>query len=476
MTVTSPRLEITLQSMPDESRVTTYMIAVAIGGRVIWPVYDEPQAAFEGQIDDLLAHLTEFWKPLMLRQVYPIDVAPLRPSDLRREAARRWAEIQPAIVEKEEEAVSAFEEAHDLARAFAGVFGLPQLWIMRSGESTIVETAGHVWRPRFEEVRRCLSAVGDEICKRLASVSDGRWDDAIDAWKRRADSDQTNLLAWSAGLDRALAHDLIVSGALSPPSNFDDAANDNDELRIAARIAGALPAEQIRQIIGLACDFGSCGSNDLRRLATDSSDHIAQRFAAFRPFVQGEAAARYVREQLHVVNGTMVDVFAMAATLGITVRSCRAEPSTLDGLAIWGERHGPGVFLNEASLRILPRGGQVKDSPSARVTLAHELCHLLLDGGHALSAVEVLKARMPVGVEQRAKSFAGEFLLPTRDAASVWIGMGRPSTGPGIENVVVALTDDFLVTRSVAAWKIEHAAALEGVDLSAVLDAVVRYR
>ena len=110
------------------------------------------------------------------------------------------------------------------------------------------------------------------------------------------------------------------------------------------------------------------------------------------------------------------------------------------------------------------------------MTLAHELCHLLLDGRHALSAIEVLKARMPAGVEQRAKSFAGEFLLPSHVAAEHWLVADRPQGRQGVEAVVVELTEDLVVTRSVAAWKLEHGAASYDVQLGAILDAVAPRR
>lgn len=149
----------------------------------------------------------------------------------------------------------------------------------------------------------------------------------------------------------------------------------------------------------------------------------------------------------------------------------------MDGLAIWGPRFGPGVFLNEASTRIAGSGNpSLPDSLGARVTLAHELCHLLLDGTHALSAVEVLKARMPAGVEQRAKSFAGEFLLPTRIAGQRWLDAGRPSNRIDLELLVNSLVESYGVTRSVAAWKVEHAAQTRDADLGAVLDAIAPRR
>jgi hypothetical protein len=477
MTVSRRTLEIVLQPVA-KSRHTTCKLAVVIDGEAAWPVLREEDAWLEIQIDDLLGHLTDFWKPLMLRQVYPIDVTPLRPSDLCRDAERRWAELPPEVVEKEEEAVSAFEEAHDLARAFAGMFGLPPLWVMRSGEEMVIETAGALWRLPFDSVRASLSATGDLICERLGVADGVRWRGAIEAWRGRDDVDKAGLLAWSAGLDRALALVLIEEGTLEAPRDFNDAANDDDELRIAARMAGALPVHQIREVIALARQFPEQEAAHLRQLADACSGHLAIGFARAAPFVQGEAAARFVRDKLRMPADDAVDIFTLLADLGVDVRSALAEPPTLDGLAIWGKRHGPGVFLNQASGRIRPQqaGDRVEVSFGARVTLAHEFCHLLLDGRHALSAVEVLKARMPAGVEQRAKSFAGEFLLPRHVAAEQWLVAGRPLGQQGIEAVVVELTERFGVTRSVAAWKLEHGAALYGEQLGPILDAVAPRR
>ncbi len=93
-----------------------------------------------------------------------------------------------------------------------------------------------------------------------------------------------------------------------------------------------------------------------------------------------------------------------------------------------------------------------------------------------MSAVEVLKSRMPLGVEQRAKSFAGEFLLPSKAAAGAWFEAGRPHGHDEVEQVVAELARRFAVTRSVAAWKLEHGLVAYDVELSAILDAVAPRR
>ena len=414
----------------------------------------------------------------MLRQVYPIDVNPIRPSALRHLAEVRSAELAPNIAEAEDEAISRFEEAHDLSQAFAGLFGLPALWLMRSGEQYVVEAAARLWRLPFEGVRASLVAAGDWIAERLGNVDLERWGESIAAWRERDAADPAVLLAWSAGLSRTLAADLLKDGTLIAPRDVHDAANDNDEIRIAARMAGALPDEQIRQIIAIARGFSAHRADSLRVLSERAQKHIAEGYPDAAPFIQGEAAARFVREdQCGVQWHSPLEIFGLSKELGIELRHFSSDPPTLEGLAVWGERHGPGVFLNEASSRIHSREGTaVERRAGARVTMAHELCHLLLDGGHALSAVEVLKARMPVGVERRAKSFAGELLLPTDAASRHWLDAGRPTDRIRLDQLVFNLANTYRVTRSVAAWKVDHATQHHGVDLRATLDSVAPYR
>jgi Zn-dependent peptidase ImmA (M78 family) len=75
-----------------------------------------------------------------------------------------------------------------------------------------------------------------------------------------------------------------------------------------------------------------------------------------------------------------------------------------------------------------------------------------------MSAVEILQSRMSRNVEARARAFAGEFLLPSASAARVWDLAGSPVDQNGLESVLRELADDFGVSISVAAWKLEHGA------------------
>ncbi|MCW3848899.1 ImmA/IrrE family metallo-endopeptidase [Sphingomonas sp. LB-2] len=476
MGMSAPRLSFDIEPLASAGRIATARLSISIDGTAVWPVLGETGQGLEIQIDDLLAYFTEYWKPLILRQVYPIPVNPYRPSDLRREAVVRWAALGGAIAEREETAVSAFEDAHDLSRSFGGLFGLPHFWMMRSGNQMIVETAGRTWHLPFAETCEELGSAGDWIRDRLVQSDPVKWARAADAWASRDHGDAAGLLAWSAGLDRELAQALISEGALEAPQSFTDAANDNDELRIAARMAGALPEDQIREILSMARGFKGREAGALVELSTECTKTLLDR-RIYPPFVQGEVAAARAREVLHIASNERADIFAVAKALGVEVRSLVVEPRSFDGLAIWGTKYGPGAFLNTGSGRHRVREAiPPEENVSLRVTLAHELCHLLLDGDHTLGAIEVLKSRMPPSVEQRAKSFAGEFLLPTSSAAALWIEKGRPSGRQALEELVEELARQYGVTRSVAAWKLQHAAQSHEVDLDAILDSIAPRR
>ncbi len=82
--------------------------------------------------------------------------------------------------------------------------------------------------------------------------------------------------------------------------------------------------------------------------------------------------------------------------LGVSIEDCTLESANVDAIAVWGPKHGPAVFINRA-------GTHAKDDKGRRTTLAHELCHLLLDREGALPLAEVLGGAAPPGVERRAR-------------------------------------------------------------------------
>ena len=116
----------------------------------------------------------------------------------------------------------------------------------------------------------------------------------------------------------------------------------------------------------------------------------------------------------------------------------------LDAIAAWGDRHGPAVLINTAP------GAMALHEHRRRTSLAHEICHLLLDRSGALPLVEVLGGRTPEMVEQRARAFAAEFLLPRSVAADA------VRAGSDLEKVVVELSEKYCLSQELVAWQITN--------------------
>lgn len=461
-----------------EARETlTFTLSLAVKGTTIWPVANEAEHPLEIQIDDLFSYLVEFWKPLLLRQTYPLALSPARPSQLHREVAKRWEDKPQAQIDEEASLIADFEEAHDLSQAFGGVFDLSSpLWLVREGDNVICDTGKFVARLPFENVYKELTRIGNAISEHLLSVDSNKWNRIVDAWNSRDKGNEINLVSWSASIEPVVAEQLITSGLIEPPQNFDEAANDNNELLIAARMAGALPTNQIIEILSLARRFKQHAASNLDALSESAIRHL-QSQGFLKPFGEGEELARFVRQWFKIGPSERFDIFDISKSLDIEILVEAIGPSTLDGIAIAGAHYGPGAFINANGSRIRDRNsGDFSNDPGARINLAHELCHLIIDRKHSLSAVEVLRSRMPAIIESRARAFAAELLLPATAAADLWDRAGSPITHSELEAVLQELADNFDVSFSVAAWKLEHGVRTDRPDLSAMLDVLAHYR
>jgi hypothetical protein len=459
----------------DERYLTTCKFAAFIDAMAVWPARGVEDMTLEIQIDDFLSHMTEYWKPLMLRQTYPFALNPTKPSLLRADAEKNWAALPQGQVAEEDEVLEAFQDCHDFSRCFGGYFDLPPLWMIRSGEEMFVDTAKQLDGVPYEVARNALQAAGDWIVKRLDGADSDRWSDLIASWRHRDAGDGIGLLQWSTGLDEVTIRRFASEGLLVPPANVIDAANDNDELRLAARMASALAPEQVQAILTRVIKFPHVSAPALDDLAKAVRTHLNEQFPNARPFEQGEEIATFVRRSLKIPPDMEVDIFTVVESLGVQVYREAVEPPTLDALAIWGGQHGPAALLNMESKRHAGRG-DAEERGQIRVTLAHELCHFLADREHALGAVDVLRSRMPVAIEQRARAFAAEFLLPSKAAGDAWLEAKRPTGQEGLEAVLDDLCKHFTVSKSVASWKLEHGARSYHGDLHAMLDSIVPQR
>lgn len=467
-----------IERLDDVECKTIASITLLVDEIPIWPVRGEDAGAFEWYADELLAHLTECWKPLVLRQNYPIPVKPDRPSFLLAEAVKRWSESPSPALESEQHDVAAFEDVHNLANAFGGVTGLPPLWLLRDQDVMIIDTQEECLRVPLKEALHALVSVGNEIADRLQKTNDRKWDKLLNAWNNRDLGDPTLLLALTIGRARNDAAELMAEHILEPPKSFDEAVNDDDELRIAARMSGPLPLSQIKTVLAKVRRVAPTQAPRLREVAEHAMAFInSDELRDARPHVQGNELAIWLRRTLNLSAQRSIDPERIFdKQFGVSVFAIDFGIGSLDAIAVWGPRHGPAVLLNKTSNRV-GRAANIWRNGAARVTAAHELCHLLLDSRHTLSAVDVLDGRMPNRVEQRAKAFAAEFLLPSKEAGDLWRSHGYPLDKESLHTIIKLLCKRYSVTGSVAAWQLQHgASASHWEELDRVLDDLVPRR
>lgn len=447
----------------DESEGVSYTTLAAmklvIDDLVVWPVLAE-HYTLDWFADEFLAHLVECWKPILIRQTYPIDVRPARPSLLRAEAEKRWSTMPEEIAQNEDEAVAAFEDVHNLANAFAGISGIEDLWIFRERETFLVETSGRLWSLDWEKVVSSLTDAGDEIARRLSSVGNSKWSKLIQAWRDRDRADGIRVLQLSTGLDSKTVRALVAEKLLVPPTSVSSAATDDDELSIAARTAGPLSVDSIKEVIRLVRQCDHHHALELDKMASEATHRVGSVYSSsVRPYDQASAAAGWVREKLSLGPSSRIEPFGILRQLCVDVRLIDVPARQLDAIAVWGPNYGPTVMLNRQSRRFHTSNPRqlFTERGAVRATAAHELCHLLLDKEHTLSAVEVLGNRMPLRIEQRARAFAAEFLVPEAEARRIWEAEPLKFDLSGVRRVLRRIRHTFGVTTSLAGWRLEHA-------------------
>jgi Zn-dependent peptidase ImmA (M78 family) len=130
------------------------------------------------------------------------------------------------------------------------------------------------------------------------------------------------------------------------------------------------------------------------------------------PGEQGSRLGEEACELLSGDGGGWVDVESVMSRLDIAVSEIEISDPEVRAVSVFGPTQRPHVFLNART-----RWGQ--SSPVQRFTLAHELCHLLLDREYGGELAIATGPWAPLGIEQRANAFAAAFLMPTwllRDA------------------------------------------------------------
>jgi Zn-dependent peptidase ImmA (M78 family) len=138
----------------------------------------------------------------------------------------------------------------------------------------------------------------------------------------------------------------------------------------------------------------------------------ASEIGQLPPGEQGSRLGERACELLGGDGGDWVDVESVMSRLDIAVSEIELSDPEVRAVSVFGPTQRPHVFRNART-----RWGQ--GSAVQRFTLAHELCHLLLDREYGGELAIASGPWAPLAIEQRANAFAAAFLMPTwllRDA------------------------------------------------------------
>ena len=127
------------------------------------------------------------------------------------------------------------------------------------------------------------------------------------------------------------------------------------------------------------------------------------------PWDQGYGLGEESRTHIGPGPGPILHMERWLSELSVHVTHVWFSTEDLEGASVWESGATPVILLNE-------RAGRVAYSLSRRAILAHELCHLLHDGGDADVATRVSssegKGNYEEAIEQRARAFAPAYLAP----------------------------------------------------------------
>ena len=204
----------------------------------------------------------------------------------------------------------------------------------------------------------------------------------------------------------------------------------------ARAVAATIVPEDDELVVRGSCQaallFGSVSPTvsheDVRRLAEvliDAYDPAAReaevsalvRDEPIDPYTPAYEQGHWLGSALHDELGTpedaeWIDLEALTDRLGITVQWLHLGDDQLRGVSIASDEHRPTIVINDSS-RYNVREGH-------RLTIAHELCHLLFDRTYGASLAIASGPWAPRDVERRANAFAVMFLMPRPMIVRAW--------------------------------------------------------
>lgn len=237
-----------------------------------------------------------------------------------------------------------------------------------------------------------------------------RWCGNTPTWLRdREDDDDLSVVDFER----------ICRGLAISPAELRRGETDSPR-RSAARFRSALQDSNIvtpddLRLLATASEIGMALGELLvirgRKPSFDGYRNLQGLSQRLQPWEHGYELGEHAREMLVPFSGPIIELEVFITTLGIHIARVKFTSRHLEAAGVWESGAVPVILVNEDSRR-------VQYSLSRRAIFAHELCHLLHDGGEADVATRATcvsgTGNYQEAIEQRARGFAPAFLAPRK--------------------------------------------------------------
>ncbi len=418
-------------------------VVLWVGGRRLWTSEEEGDGDGQGgpvrwTWVDLVEHLAHAWPFLLYEENAPFGLVASGPEHLRDPALLRSVPDRSPV--EVEDAVHAFQQRHDLAAGLQGIWVTP-VWLVREGRTMWVRADGRdLWLP-LDDVRRILESFVDEVLGHEPVGESPRGAYVLRAWRNRAPG-RKRLLRLRTGLPWRVIQDW-TPGERDPEEWWGDPrSEDESPLMAAARLSAPLSLRTRDKIVHAIDILDSSRTDKLDGFSSDAEAFLAA-LPDMKPYEQGYALALWLRKRLEAGDNP-VNPERILTDWGVQVQVFPQDlDDALDAVACWGGGKGPAILTNGSGKHAASKGGR-------RATLAHEIAHLLVDRNRHLPLVEVFGGSTPLHLEQRARAFAAEFLLPREVAAR------EVARHASFEAAVRTMRTRYGVSAEVMGWQITN--------------------
>ena len=235
--------------------------------------------------------------------------------------------------------------------------------------------------------------------------------------------DQTERLAWLAGLDAEIDKALVrwksmMARISSLSANAEEllyairgypdklvVAGSCDAAIMFGSLAPTIDEEDVMAIARKMLDAASNeGDTETLRMLTTPVDLLSDTAPAWD---QGYHLAMELHEKISIPQGACcIDVEGVLRHMGIHCEEIFLNDCEIRALSLAGPRHKPTILLNMNNDTNQYESGR-------RFSFAHELCHLLHDRSYGVELAMATGPWAPRDLEKRANAFAAMFIMPT---------------------------------------------------------------